>query len=286
MRIACVDARASVVSDDKIWDVATVSDGRYSSQLDHLIGELDEFQQWFASARPEPSEICEGGVASERLGQLFHRPAQIFAIGLNYRQHASEMGLPPPDQPMVFTKFSSSLCGPFDPVPIVSPTTDYEAELVAVIGQRARHVSIDNASRVVAGYCVGQDYSERTLQMSGAPAQFSLGKSFQNFTPLGPWLTTRDEIINVQQLQIQCRINGECWQDSSTSDMVFDLNTIISFLSQVVELRPGDLIFTGSPVGVGQGRKPAYFLRPGDVVETSIEGLGSIRNVAVSEVPL
>jgi 2-keto-4-pentenoate hydratase/2-oxohepta-3-ene-1,7-dioic acid hydratase in catechol pathway len=208
-------------------------------------------------------------------------PQQIFAIGLNYRHHALEMNLTLPSEPMVFTKFASSLCGPNDELPVRGATTDFEAELVVVIGKRSRDLAIGSALGAVAGYCVGQDFSERSLQMRGAQAQFSLGKSHRNFTPIGPWLTTADEIANPNDLGITCSVNDVEYQNSNTNDMVFTVAEIVSYLSTVVELRPGDVIFTGSPHGVGQGQTPPVFLKPGDHVVTEIEGLGRIANEAV-----
>jgi 2-keto-4-pentenoate hydratase/2-oxohepta-3-ene-1,7-dioic acid hydratase in catechol pathway len=160
--------------------------------------------------------------------------------------------------------------------------TDWEAELVIVMGTRARNVRVEEALATVAGYCVGQDYSERGWQFKSSPPQFSLGKSFENFAPIGPWLTTSDEIANPNDLAITTTINGVVMQDSATSDMVFSVARLIAYLSSVCELRRGDLIFTGTPQGVGQARQPPVFIQPGDVVVTSIEGLGTIRNVAIS----
>jgi 2-keto-4-pentenoate hydratase/2-oxohepta-3-ene-1,7-dioic acid hydratase in catechol pathway len=189
------------------------------------------------------------------------------------------MGLTLPTKPMVFTKFSSSVAGANASFPIPSARTDWESELVVVIGKRGRNVKVENALEYVAGYCVGQDLSDRELQLLGSPAQFSLGKSYENFSPLGPWLTSRDEILDPNALEITCEVNGVLYQDSNTSDMVFSVNELVSYLSGICELRPGDVMFTGSPHGVGQGQHPPVFLQPGDVIVTAIEGLGSIRNV-------
>ena len=208
----------------------------------------------------------------------FPMPTQLFAIGLNYRHHAHEMGLAIPTSPMVFTKFPSSIGAPNCDVRIPGGTTDWEAELVVVMGRGGRNFSAAEALSCVAGYMVGQDFSERTVQMANSPAQFSLGKSYENFAPMGPWLTTSDSIGDPQNLRIECRVNGDVMQSESTSDMAYSVAEIVSHISQVVEVRPGDLIFTGSPAGVGQGLKPPRFLQPGDIVETSISGLGAISN--------
>ncbi|MFZ1061941.1 MAG: fumarylacetoacetate hydrolase family protein, partial [Acidimicrobiales bacterium] len=191
-------------------------------------------------------------------------------------------GLTLPSKPMVFTKFPSSVAGANATFPVVSAKTDWEAELVVVVGTRIRHVNVEEALSCVAGYCVGQDLSDRELQLLGSPAQFSLGKSYENFSPFGPWLTTTDEIANPNELRISCEVNGVRYQDSNTGDMVFSVAQLVSFLSSVVELRPGDVLYTGSPHGVGQGQVPPRFLQVGDVVTTTIERLGSLRNVAVA----
>jgi 2,4-diketo-3-deoxy-L-fuconate hydrolase len=283
MRIANLDGRSTIVTDDGLVDVATSSNGAFSSSVDKCVTQLDKLQAWFESAAPKPMDLTTPSelLGDARLGPVVTSPQQIFAVGLNYRHHAEEMGLVLPKEPMVFTKFVSSLCGPNEELPLPSDTTDFEAELVVVIGKKTRDVSVGDALGVVAGYCVGQDFSERTLQMKGTPAQFSLGKSFRNFTPVGPWLTTTDEINDANDLVIRCSVNGTQYQDSNTSDMVFGVEEIVSYLSGVVELRPGDLIFTGSPHGVGQGQRPPVYLQSGDRVVTSIERLGRIENHVV-----
>lgn len=283
MRIANLTGRATIVTDDGLIDLATASQGAFSSSVDKCVNQIDKIRTWFVNAAPTPTNLTTPSelLGDSRLGPVVVTPQQIFAVALNYRHHAEEMGLVLPSEPMVFTKFVSSLCGPNDDVPLPSATTDFEAELVVVIGSKARHVSVEEALDVVAGYCVGQDYSERALQMRGVPAQFSLGKSFRNFAPVGPWLTTTDEVDDPNGLVIRCSVNGTKYQDSNTSDMVFSVAEIVSYLSGVVELRPGDLIFTGSPHGVGQGQRPPVFLQPGDTIVTSIERLGRIENQAV-----
>lgn len=283
MRIANLAGRATIVTDDGIIDVAKSSNGAFSASVDKCVRQLDTLKVWFESARPAPSErITPDEFASDlRLGPVVTAPAQIFAVGLNYRHHANEMNLSVPSEPMVFTKFVSSLCGPNDELPVQGARTDFEAELVVVIGKTSRDLEVASALKAVAGYCVGQDYSERGLQMRGAQPQFSLGKSHRHFSPVGPWLTTTDEVSSPNDLGIRCLVNGEELQNSSTSDMVFSVAEIVSYLSTVVELRPGDLIFTGSPHGVGQGRTPPVFLKPGDRIVTEIERLGHITNAAI-----
>jgi 2-keto-4-pentenoate hydratase/2-oxohepta-3-ene-1,7-dioic acid hydratase in catechol pathway len=283
MRIANLAGRATIVTDQGLIDVATQSNGAFSTSIDKCVRHLDNLLTWFHAAQPEvtdpttPSELY----GDARLGPVVVNPQQVFAVALNYRHHAEEMKLALPKQPTIFTKWASSLCGPNDELPIPSDTTDFEAELVVVLGATARGLSAENALTAVAGYCVGQDYSDRTLQMQGAPAQYSLGKSYRNFSPVGPWLTTADEVADPNDLGIRCSVSGVEYQDAITSDMVFTVAEIVSYLSNIVELRPGDLIFTGSPHGSGQAQTPPRFLKPGDRIVTEIERLGRIENLAV-----
>jgi 2,4-didehydro-3-deoxy-L-rhamnonate hydrolase len=282
MRLANLNGRATIVLDDGVVDVAGASNGAFSASIEKCLGQLDRLDTWFRTARPVPERVdVEEFARDPRLGPVVN-PQQVFAIGLNYGRHAAEAGLVVPPEPMVFTKFTSSVCGPNEPVPIPGPATDFEAELVVVIGATVRDVSVDDALGVVAGYCVGQDYSERVLQFRSTPAQFSLAKSFRNFAPIGPWLTTAGDVPDPNDLAITTRLNGSPMQDSRTNDMVFSVAELIAYLSSVCELRRGDLIFTGTPEGVGQSRTPPVYLAPGDVIETTIEGLGTIRNTAVA----
>ena len=282
MRLANFEGRAVVVTDQGLVDIATASKGQFPSTTDHVVAHLEAVQRWLDEARPEvTSSISPEELARDsRLGPVVERPSQIFAVGLNYPSHAVEMKMAPPSKPMVFTKFSSSLAGATASFPVPSPRTDWEAELVVIFSKRGRNIKRSSALTYVAGYCVGQDLSDRDLQTQGASAQFSLGKSYENFSPLGPWLTTASEISNPNALRITCDVNGVRYQDSSTHDMLFDVMDLVTYLSTVCELRAGDVMFTGSPHGVGQAQSPPVYLSPGDVVVTSIEGLGTLRNQA------
>jgi 2-keto-4-pentenoate hydratase/2-oxohepta-3-ene-1,7-dioic acid hydratase in catechol pathway len=282
MRLANLHGRATLVLDEGIIDVAEASKGQFSSSTDVIVGQLTDLDRWLRSEKPEIGDFTTPvHVALDPgLGPVVSRPSQVFAIGLNYRTHAKEMGFTLPSKPMVFTKFTSSLAGANASFEVASERTDYEAELVVVIGKQGRRISTDDALSHVAGYCVGQDLSDRELQLAGSPAQFSLGKSYEHYSPLGPWLTSADEVTNPNRLKISCSLNEVVMQDASTSDMVFSIAQLVSYLSSVVEVYPGDIIFTGSPDGVGQGRTPPVFLKSGDVLETTIEGLGTIRNSA------
>jgi 2-keto-4-pentenoate hydratase/2-oxohepta-3-ene-1,7-dioic acid hydratase in catechol pathway len=284
VKLANLHGRATLVVDQGTIDVEKASEGRFSSDTGVLVGQLEQVRSWFDEQHPDVTEstTLERVMRDSGLGPVIAQPGQVFAIGLNYRTHAKEMALTLPTKPMVFTKFPSSVAGANASFSIVSAKTDWESELVVVFAKRGRHLALDESLTYVAGYCVGQDLSDRELQLLGSPAQFSLGKSYENFAPFGPWLTTIDEIPDPNKLAISCEVNGVRYQDSNTSDMVFSVAQLVSYLSSVVEIRPGDIMYTGSPHGVGQGQKPPRFLQAGDVLETTIEGLGSLRNVGVA----
>jgi 2-keto-4-pentenoate hydratase/2-oxohepta-3-ene-1,7-dioic acid hydratase in catechol pathway len=204
------------------------------------------------------------------------RPRQVFAIGMNYRDHADETGLGVPASPSTFTKFPTCITGPSAQVPLPPGDVDWEVELVVVLGRTARNVSASRAWDHVAGVCVGQDLSERKLQLIPPSPQFSLGKSHPGFGPTGPYLVTPDELGDPDDLALDCTLNGEQVQQGRTRDMLFPVPELIARLSAVVTMLPGDLIFTGTPAGVGLGRTPPRFLAPGDVLVSSIDQVGEI----------
>jgi len=222
--------------------------------------------------------------AGERVGAPFARPHQILCIGLNYRDHAAETGQAVPDEPILFTKSPNTLVGPNDPVrqPRGSTKLDYEVELGIVIGQRASYLDTpEDARAVIAGWVLCNDVSERAFQIERG-GQWTKGKSAETFNPTGPWLATPDEIKDVMALDMWLDVNGERRQTGSTATMVFDPYVIVHYLSQFMVLEPGDLIDTGTPPGVGMGFDPPRWLRPGDVVELGIEGLGVQRQQIVT----
>jgi 2-keto-4-pentenoate hydratase/2-oxohepta-3-ene-1,7-dioic acid hydratase in catechol pathway len=210
-----------------------------------------------------------------RLGPCVGNVPKVLAIGLNYRLHAQEAGMPIPSEPIFFLKATSSICGPNDDVtiPKSSQKTDYEVELGIVIGTKASYIAVHDAPKHIAGYCVVNDVSEREFQMERG-GQWTKGKSADTFCPMGPWLVTADEIPDAGKLQLWTEVNGERRQNSNTSDLIFGINHIVSYVSHFMTLLPGDVIPTGTPSGVGIGFKPPKFLKPGDVMRLSVEGLG------------
>jgi 2-keto-4-pentenoate hydratase/2-oxohepta-3-ene-1,7-dioic acid hydratase in catechol pathway len=220
-----------------------------------------------------------------RLLPPVERPEKVICIGLNYRDHAAESGMAVPSEPIVFSKFPSALSGPGDEIVLPSSSTkvDYEAELVVVIGREARRLSVEQGMDAVFGYCCGNDVSARDWQLGKPGGQWLMGKTFDGFAPIGPFIVHKSQVPEPGNLRISMRLNGETVQDSNTSQMIFSIPEIVSYLSQGMTLRPGDLIFTGTPPGVGMGRNPPRFLQAGDECEVEIEGLGVLRNRFVSE---
>ncbi|MFM0341847.1 fumarylacetoacetate hydrolase family protein [Paraburkholderia fungorum] len=228
-----------------------------------------------AAIDPDTLPRVEG---DPRMGVPVEGPRQFIAIGLNYRKHAEEAGLAIPEEPVVFLKAITSLCGPNDDtvLPEGALEGDWEVELGFVIGTTARRVAVAEALDYVAGYCLANDVSERHWQIK-RNGQWSKGKSFDTFGPVGPWLVTRDEIADPQALALELSVNGEIRQKSNTADMIFPVAEIVSYLSQFMTLLPGDIVITGTPAGVGLGMKPPQFLKRGDVVTLKIDGLGAQR---------
>ena len=213
-----------------------------------------------------------------RIGSPICLPSKLLCVGLNYAEHAHESGVEPPTSPVLFSKATSSICGPFDNViiPKGSEKTDWEVELALVIGKRASYVDESSALDYVAGYLVHNDVSERAFQLEHG-GQWVKGKSADTFAPLGPWLVTADEVADPNNLALWLKLNGSIMQDSSTSDFIFNIQYLISYISQYMSLWPGDVISTGTPSGVGLGLKPPRYLKPGDEMELGIEGLGISR---------
>jgi 2-keto-4-pentenoate hydratase/2-oxohepta-3-ene-1,7-dioic acid hydratase in catechol pathway len=280
MRIAAVSQRLCLIKAGGAIDVHAASNGRFDADPAAVYPRWREFTGWAASTSlPGPQPF-----APEALGSPSPAPRQVYGIGLNYSDHVAESGFAKPDtSPPVFTKFPSCITGPYGKITLPpGGHTDWEVELVVVIGQTARAVSRAAAWDYVAGLSAGQDISERILQMAATPPQFSMGKSYPGFGPVGPWLVTPDEFANPGDLELGCLINGEQMQKCRTSQLTFGVPELIEQLSAVTPLLPGDLIFTGTPSGVGLGRTPQRWLQPGDVLTSYIEGIGEMRHTFVT----
>jgi 2-keto-4-pentenoate hydratase/2-oxohepta-3-ene-1,7-dioic acid hydratase in catechol pathway len=233
---------------------------------------LSELRRWLSSDGPRAPRVPP----AERLGPPIARPSKIVCIGLNFRDHAAESGMALPTEPVIFFKSTTAIVGPNDDVviPRGGVKLDWEVELAVVIGRRAGYVPKDEALEHVAGYVLHNDYSERSFQLERG-GQWVKGKSADTFAPLGPWLVTSDDVPGPQQLAMWLTVNGERVQDGTTASMIFDVATLVSYLSEFMTLLPGDVISTGTPAGVGLGMKPhPQYLKPGDVVELGIEHLG------------
>jgi len=283
MRFANVRGRASLVIDSDAdggvaVDLERASAGEFPSDPMANFALWDKLRKHAASiagGEPQPFTMHDLRAPSPR-------PAQVFGIGLNFRQHAVETGAEIPDSPLTFTKFASSVNAPFGEIPIGVPTADWEVELVTVVAAGGRNIPESKAWDALAGVCVGQDISDRLLQRATTPPQFSLGKSRRGYAPFGPWLVDVAQLGDRDNLMMHCSVNDEEMQRSSTSDMIFSVSQLVAYLSTIVELLPGDVIYTGTPSGVGGARKPPRFLAAGDVITSTIEGVGSITNRCVS----
>jgi 2,4-diketo-3-deoxy-L-fuconate hydrolase len=242
-------------------------------------GGLQELQTWLESNSATAPRVPD----SARLGPPICRPSKIVCIGLNFRDHAAESKMEPPKEPVLFFKSTTSLVGPNDAlkIPRGAEKVDWEVELAVVLEKRASYVSEADALDYVAGFALHNDYSERAFQLERG-GQWVKGKSADTFAPLGPFLATRDELSNFAQLNMWLKVNGDFRQNSSTAEMIFGVPFLVSYISQFMTLLPGDVISTGTPAGVGLGMKPPQYLKPGDVVELGIEGLGQSRQQVIA----
>ena len=278
-------ACTAVLVDDKALLLGQASEGRLDVPVMEILArpELFEEARDLAERVERKPRLARRYVISFSESDLLApipRPGKILCLGLNYRDHAAESGAAVPKEPVIFSKASSSVIGPTQPIrlPRVSDQVDYEVELAFVIGQRAKDVSAANAMAHVAGYTVLNDVTARDYQRVRGGGQWTLAKSFDTFCPLGPWLVTPDEVGDPHNLRLECIVSGETMQSSNTSEMIFTIPQIIEYLSAALTLEPGDVIGTGTPAGVGFARKPPRFLRPGDVVECKVERVGTLVN--------
>ena len=272
MRVASAGGRAVLVCGEGVVDIASCVGRRAARRPAAALRALGR------RCEPSPSAPPSRTLAStlRALQAPVPRPRQVFAIGMNYAAHAAEAGVEAPTFPPTFTKFPTCLTGPDATVELPSEFVDWEVELVVVIGRLAYEVAVGEGWRHVAGLTVGQDLSERIVQTRPPAPQFSLGKSFPGFGPIGPWVVTPDELDDPDDLELGCTVNGEEVQKSRTSDLIFDVDALVHHLSSITPLLPGDLIFTGTPSGVGGTRTPPRFLAPGDELVSTIEGIGTI----------
>ena len=267
--------RAIFIKDDKYYDVNTISNGDISSNSLKALSDTEKLSQLYINLNDyEPS----GNLSDINLDPPIIQ-TNVFAVGLNYKKHAEESNLEIPPFPMIFTKHSTCISGPKSDICMKSDMVDYEAELVFVIGKGGKDISKEDAWQHVAGLCVGQDISDRPVQFHATPPQFNLGKSFDTFGPIGPYLVSTDLFDNKESLKLQCWVNDELRQETLTNDLIFDIPYLISYISEFITLNTGDVIFTGTPEGVGatQGK----FLKDGDILKTTIEGIGTLENKCV-----
>lgn len=261
-------------------DVSEVVDD-YNERFFASNDSVNEINDWLKTNTHDLPIIKD----SVRLGAPLQRPSKIVCIGLNYANHAKESGMSIPEEPIIFFKATSAICGPYDDLvlPRGGDKTDWEVELAVIIGKEAKYVREETAMDHVFGYCLHNDYSERAFQLEQG-GQWVKGKSCDTFAPLGPFIATREEIPDPHQLPLWLKLNNETLQDSNTSDLIFSIPHLVSYLSQFMTLLPGDIISTGTPEGVGLGFDPPRYLKAGDVVELGIEGLGTAKQKVVKAV--
>ena len=275
MRIGNLSGRLTLFTEQGAVDVEKASGGQFGPDPQAVYHAWENFLGWAKAADLSSASAFD----TADLGSPTPTPAQLFGMGLNYREHAAESKLAAPDKfPPVFTKFRTAISGPVSTVTLPEGGhTDWEVELVVVIGSRAERVSAADAWSYVAGLTVGQDISERIRQTEGPAPQFCVGKSFPGFAPIGPWVVTVDEFDNPDDLELGCAIDGESVQHSRTSNLIFPVPQLIEGLSATLPLLPGDVIFTGTPAGVGIGRNPPRWLQPGEELVSYITGIGELR---------
>lgn len=269
--------KTGVVIDNVMYDTSSPGED-YNEHFFETDG-LKRLQQFVETNKDKLQRISEG----VRLGSPVARPSKIVCIGLNYADHAKETGAVPPPEPVIFLKSTTALCGPYDNIviPKNSKKTDWEVELAVVISKKASYVDEANAMDYVAGYCLHNDVSEREFQIE-RNGTWDKGKGCDTFAPLGPWLVTRDEIKDVDNLNLWLTVNGHYMQNGTTANLIFKIPFLVSYVSQFMTLLPGDVISTGTPAGVGLGMNPQVYLLPGDVVELGIDGLGTAKQNVVT----
>jgi 2-keto-4-pentenoate hydratase/2-oxohepta-3-ene-1,7-dioic acid hydratase in catechol pathway len=276
MRVGNLAGRATLFTPDGAVDIGKASDGRFSADPQEVWSRWAEFRAW-----ADTDAVVDAGVEQfdpDELGAPVPRPPQVFAVALNYDDHAAEAGVERPSVSSVFTKFPSSLTGPNGEIALVSDSVDWEVELVVVVGRGGHRIPVAEAAEHIAGITAGQDITERVTQVAGALPQFGMAKSHPWFSPVGPWVVTLDEFDDPFDLELGCAVDDVAVQEGRTRDLIFGVPELIAHLSSVVTLLPGDLIFTGTPAGVGAGRTPPMFLHAGQVLRTWVSGIGEMRH--------
>lgn len=267
------DDRAVLVSGDGYWDIDKLSGGAVGPDP---MAALDHHRSLHDLAAKTATETPDGRLDRSLLRAPVPRPGKVFGIGLNYRSHAAESSMDVPDNPVVFAKFPTCICGPFDTIDMRSDRVDYEGEVVVVIGPGGKDISADAAWDHVLGITAGQDISDRAVQMASKPPHFDLGKSFDTFGPIGPTIVSPDLLPNRDAIAVTCSVNGDVRQHDTTANLIFSIPILIEYLSHITTLHTGDIIFTGTPAGVGMISKK--LLRDGDMVTTTVEGIGTMEN--------
>ncbi len=268
--------KAGLFLNNEIFDLSSFGED-FDEQFFGTDG-INRLRQWLTQNQANLPK-AKAGV---RIGAPFKRPSKIICVGLNYTKHALESKMPLPPEPIIFFKSTSALVGPTDNliIPKKSTKTDWEVELAVVIGKKTSYVEEKDSMNYVAGFCLHNDYSEREFQLE-RNGQWVKGKSCDSFAPMGPYLVTKDEVADFNNLHMWLKVNGKMMQDNNTDDMIFEVPFLVSYISQFMTLLPGDVISTGTPAGVGLGFNPPIYLKAGDVIELGIEGLGEQRQLAV-----
>ena len=275
-KLGNVNNKAALIFKNEYYELSKISNGELANDMSDVLHSIDTIENLYSKIEElKPS----GSLDDVKLGPPITNSNNCFAVGLNYRNHAEESGMEIPPFPMIFTKHTTCICGPYDDIEMRSDIVDYEAELVAVIGKDGKNISVDEAWSHVAGLTAGQDISDRSVQFHATPLQFNLGKSFDTFGPIGPILVSPDLFKDKNSLQLECSVNDEVRQKDNTNDLIFDIPYIISYVSEFITLKIGDLIFTGTPAGVGatQGK----LLKDGEILSTTIEEIGTMKNKCV-----
>jgi 2-keto-4-pentenoate hydratase/2-oxohepta-3-ene-1,7-dioic acid hydratase in catechol pathway len=275
-RLVNVNGRAALEHNGEWYDLAELADDPGLADPVTAIARHHELHALNVQCVPAASG---GRIETTVLGAPVPRPVQSFGIGLNYRDHAGESGMALPPAPLTFTKFPSCIAGPTADIPLSGEMVDWEVEIVVVIGTETRGVAVADAWSVVAGLTLGQDVSDRAVQLTGTPPQFSLGKSFANYGPIGPALVSVDAFADPDDIGLWCDVAGERMQEARTDQLIFSIPVLVAYLSSICTLYPGDVIFTGTPSGVGMAR--GRYLAPGEVVVSGAEVIGELRNVCV-----